>query len=70
MAACLEGEETAKVTQTGPVTMTPPVKRGPHSGSRTALRDAVRRAWPARVLNSTRMRDGSRRRAGALAGRR
>ena len=60
------------MTQVGPVTMTPPVKpvkRGPHTGSRTALPEAVRRAWPARVLNSAPMRDGEPYTSRALAGR-
>jgi hypothetical protein len=72
VAGCLDGEETVKVTQAGPVTMTPPVKpvnRGPHTGSRTAVREAVRRAWPERMLNSAPMRDGEPYTSRALAGR-
>jgi hypothetical protein len=61
VAARADGEETSKVTQAGLVTMTPPVKpvkRGPHTGSRTLLREAVTRAWPEKALNSSPMRDG------------
>src|SRR6266568_7331667 len=67
-----DGEETSKVTQAGPVTMTPPVKpvkRGPHTGSRTLVREAARRAWPERALNSAPMRDGEPYTSLALAGR-
>jgi hypothetical protein len=49
------------VTQAGLVTMRPPVKpvkRGPHTGSRTLLGEAVTRAWPEKALNSSPMRDG------------
>ena len=72
VAARADGEETSKVTQVGPVTMTPPVKpvkRGPHTGSRTMLRDAARRSWPERALNSAPMRDGEPYTSRALAGR-
>jgi hypothetical protein len=58
----VDGEETAKVTQAGLVTMTPPVKpvkRGPQTGSRTVLREAVTRAWPEEALNSSPIRDGA-----------
>src|SRR6266487_2292513 len=61
VAARADGEKISKVTQAGPVTMTPPVKpvkRGPHTGSRTLLREAAMRTWPERVLNSSPMRDG------------
>ena len=61
VAVRADGEETSKVTQAGPVTMTPPVKPvkcGPHTGSRTVRREAARRDWPERVLKSAPMRDG------------
>jgi hypothetical protein len=48
-------------TASSPATMTPPVKpvkRGPHTGSRTLLREAATRVWPERALNSSPMRDG------------
>jgi hypothetical protein len=67
-----DGDQTPKVTQAGPVTMTPPVtavKRGPHTGSRTLVREAARRAWPERALNSAPMRDGEPYTSLALAGR-
>jgi len=72
VAALAAGEATSKVTQEGPTTMTPPVKpvnRGPHTGSRTLLREAPRRPWPERVLNSAPMRDGEAYTSLALAGR-
>jgi hypothetical protein len=68
----VRGEETWKVTQAGPVTMTPPVKpvkRGPHTGSRTVVREAARSAWPDRVLNNSPMRDDDPYTSLALAGR-
>lgn len=72
VAARADGEVTSKVTQAGPVTMTPPVKPvkcGPHTGSRTLLREAASMAWPERVLNSAPMRDGEPYTSLALAGR-
>jgi len=72
VAAFAAGEVTSKVTQDGPATMTPPVKpvnRGPHTGSRTLLREAVSRPWPERVPNSAPMRDGEAYTSVALAGR-
>ena len=72
VASRARGEETWKVTQAGPVTMTPPVKpvkRGPHTGSRTVFREAARRAWRDRVLNNSPMRDGEPYTSLALAGR-
>lgn len=71
VAALAVGEATSKVTQDGRETMTPPVKpvnRGPHTGSRTLLREAVRRPWPERVPNSAPMRDGEAYTSLALAG--
>ena len=71
VAARVDGEETSKLTQAGPVTMTPPVKpvkRGPHTGNRTLLREAARRSWPERALNSAPMRDGEPYTSRALAG--
>jgi hypothetical protein len=50
-----------EVTQAGPVTMTPPVKpvkRGPHTGSRTPAREAASSSWPEAALISSLMRDG------------
>ena len=60
------------MAQAGPVTITPPVKpvkRGPHTGSRTLLREAATRAWPERALNSAPMRDGEPYTSLAPAGR-
>src|SRR5690349_12029251 len=72
VAVRVDGEEISKVTQAGPVTMTPPVKPvkfGPHTGSRILRCEAARRAWPERVLNSAPMRDGEPYTSLALAGR-
>ena len=71
-AARADGEETSKVTQAGPVTMTPPakpVKRRPHTGNRTSLREAATSAWPDAALISPPMRDGEPYTSLALAGR-
>jgi hypothetical protein len=56
----VDGEDTSKVTHAGPVTMMPPTKpvnRGPHTGSRTLVREAAIRAWPVGELISVPMRD-------------
>ena len=65
------GEETVKVTQAGPVTMTPPgkpVNRGPHTGSRTALRDVASMARPEPVPDIMPIRAPSRTQAGRWRG--
>jgi hypothetical protein len=46
-----------------------PVKRGPHTGSRTVVRDTARRAWPERVPTSAPIRDGEPYTSLASAGR-
>jgi len=56
----MDGEDTSKVTHVGPVTMMPPTKPvncGPHTGSRTLVREAAIKAWPEEGLNSAPMRD-------------
>jgi MFS family permease len=72
VAARPAGEETRKVTHPGPLTITPPVKpvnRGPHTGSRTALRAAATSGCPESVLNSPPMRADEPYTSLALAGR-
>jgi hypothetical protein len=67
-----DGEDTPKVTQPGPVTMMPPtkpVKRGPHTGSRTFVREAATGAWPEEALISSPMRDDGPYTSLAAAGR-
>jgi hypothetical protein len=72
VAVLADGEDTSKVTQAGPGTMTPPtkpVKRGPHTGSRTLLREATTSAWPEGVLISWPTRDADPYKSLAFAGR-
>ena len=71
-AALTDGEVTSKVTQAGPATMIPPVKpvkRRPHTGSRTLAREAASSARPAGALISPPIRDGEPYTSLALAGR-
>ena len=60
------------MTQAGPVTMMPPtkpVKRGPHTGSRTLLREAAITVWPEGALVSSPMREDEPYKSLASAGR-
>lgn len=60
------------MTQDGPVTTIPPVKpvkRGPHTGSRTSLRAAATSGCPESALNRPPMRDGEPYTSLTLAGR-
>jgi hypothetical protein len=71
-AALTDGEETSKVTQAAPGTMMPPtkpVKRCPHTGSRTFVRDAATSACPEAALSRPPMRDDEAYTSLAAAGR-
>ena len=48
---------------------TKPVKRCPHTGSRTFVRDAATSAWPEEALSRPPMRDGEPYTSPAAAGR-